>query len=28
LTKEEIPYMHDLSIYIGRKYFDGPSITD
>ncbi len=20
--------MHDLSIYIGRKYFDGPSITD
>jgi ATP-dependent RNA helicase DDX54/DBP10 len=28
LTKEEIPYMHDLSIYIGRKYFDGPSILD
>ncbi len=28
LTKEEIPYMHDLSIYIGRKYFDCPSITD
>lgn len=28
LTKEELPYMHDLSIYIGRKYFDGPSITE
>jgi ATP-dependent RNA helicase DDX54/DBP10 len=28
LTKEEIPYMHDLSIYIGRKYYDCPAITD
>ena len=28
VTKEEIPYMHDLSIFIGRKYYDCPSVTD
>jgi ATP-dependent RNA helicase DDX54/DBP10 len=24
ITKKEIPYMHDLSIFVGRKYFDSP----
>jgi len=28
LTKEEVPYLHDLSIFVGRKYFDGPSTTE
>ena len=28
LTKEELPYLHDLSVFIGRKYFDGPTTTD
>jgi ATP-dependent RNA helicase DDX54/DBP10 len=28
LTKEEVPYMHDLSIYVGRKYYDGPTTTE
>lgn len=28
ITKEEVPYMHDLSIYVGRKYYDGASVTD
>lgn len=28
LTKEELPYMHDLSIYIGRKYYDSAALTD
>ena len=22
ITKQELPYMHDLSVFIGRKYFD------
>ncbi len=25
VTKKELPYMHDLSIFVGRKYFDKPS---
>jgi ATP-dependent RNA helicase DDX54/DBP10 len=28
VTKEEVPYMHDLSIFVGRKYFDGPAVAD
>jgi ATP-dependent RNA helicase DDX54/DBP10 len=28
ITKEEVPYMHDLSVFIGRKYFDGPAVTE
>jgi ATP-dependent RNA helicase DDX54/DBP10 len=27
ITKEEVPYMHDLSIYVGRKYYDGDGGT-
>lgn len=22
ITEEDIPYMHDLSIFVGRKYYD------
>jgi ATP-dependent RNA helicase DDX54/DBP10 len=22
VTKKELPYMHDLSVFVGRKYFD------
>lgn len=28
LTKEEVPYMHDLSVFVGRKYFDGPTASN
>ena len=24
VTKEEVAYMHDLSIFVGRKYYEGP----
>ncbi len=23
ITNEELPYLHDLSVFIGRKYYDG-----
>lgn len=22
ITKEELPYLHDLSVFVGRKYYD------
>lgn len=22
MAKQELPYMHDLSIFVGRKYYD------
>ena len=25
ITKQELPYLHDLSIFIGRKYYDSRS---
>ena len=28
ITKEEVPYMHDLSVFVGRKYFDGPGVSE
>jgi len=29
LTKEEIPYMHDLSVFVGRKHSsEGDKIDD
>ena len=28
VTNEEIGYMHDLSIFVGRKHFDRPEIKD
>ena len=28
MTKEELPYLHDLSIFVGRKYYDGAAVSD
>ena len=26
--QQELPYLHDLSVFVGRKYFDGPSCLE
>jgi ATP-dependent RNA helicase DDX54/DBP10 len=28
VTKPEVPYMHDLSVFVGRKYYDGPGLLE